>query len=53
MCLLARIGILGGGAKAAAQRRQEAGSEEEVKAHFHAYLRGRGRRRAWEVYTLD
>ena len=58
MCLLARIGVLGGGAKAAAQRRLEAGRGKEVgrcleQAHFQAHVRGRGRRRAREVYTLE
>ena len=50
-CLLARVCLLGEGAKAAAQRRQQAGREEEGRrrveaAHFQAHVRGRGRPRA-------
>ena len=47
---------LGDGARAAAERRQQAGREEEWRrrealAHFHAHIRGRGVARAGEVFV--
>ena len=56
MCLLARVCLLGGGAKGAAQRRVQEGREEEARrrvegAHFAAHVRGRGKRRVGEVHV--
>ena len=47
LCLLARIGQLGPGAKIAAERRSEAKRAEtarrrEAQAHWQAHIRGRG-----------
>ena len=57
LCLLARVCLLGGGAKEAARRRVQAERDVEAgrrveRAHFAAHVRGRGRRRAAEIYTL-
>jgi hypothetical protein len=51
LCVLARIGQVGGGARAAAQRRDQAGRDEEARkrermAHYLAHVRGRGVYRA-------
>ena len=56
LCVLARIGQVGGGARAAAQRREQAGREEEARkrermAHYLAHIRGRGVNRAGEIFT--
>ena len=56
LCLRARLANLGDGARAAAERRQQAGREEEWRrrealAHFHAHIRGRGVARAGEVFV--
>ena len=56
LCVLARIGQVGGGARAAAQRREQAGREEEARkrermAHYLAHVRGRGVNRAGEIVT--
>ena len=56
LCVLTRIGQVGGGAQAAAQRREQAGREEEARkrermAHYMAHVRGRGVRRAGEIFT--
>ena len=49
--------LLGGGAKEAARRRVQAERDVEAgrrveRAHFAAHVRGRGRKRAGEIYTL-
>ena len=46
VCLLSRLGHLGAGARAAAQRRnlamrQEELSRKEMRAYYQAYVRGR------------
>jgi hypothetical protein len=56
LCVLARIGQVGDGARAAAQRREQAGREEEARkrermAHYLAHVRGRGVDRAGEVFS--
>ena len=47
LCLLSRLGLLGPGAKAAAERRADALRAEtarrrEAQAHWQAHIRGRG-----------
>ena len=49
LCLVARLGQLGDGARAAANRRAQAAMEEEARqreqlAHYQAHVRGRGAR---------
>ena len=56
LCLVARLGQLGDGARAAANRRAQAGREEEGRqreqlAHYQAHVRGRGLGREGEIYT--
>ena len=56
LCLGASLGQLGDGARAAANRRAQAGREEEARqreqlAHYQAHVRGRGLGREGEIYS--
>ena len=56
LCLLARLGQLGPGARAAAERRGEAKRVEtarrrEAQAHWQAHIRGRGLGRAGMIFV--
>ena len=56
LCVLARIGQVGDGARAAAQRREQAGREEEARrrermAHYLAHVRGRGVNGAGNIFA--
>ena len=56
LCLLSRLGQLGPGARAAAERRVaakrgEAARRREVEAHWHAHVRGRGMSSVGMLFT--
>ena len=56
LCLVARLGKLGDGARAAASRRAQAGREEvgrqrEQLALYQAHVMGRGLGREGEIYS--
>ena len=53
LCLVARLGQVGDGARAAASRRAQAGREEVArqKAFYQAHVRARGLGREGEIYS--